>query len=594
MTFNKKLEAFLLSFTRFRNKIGFNIREQMDKEVVLVWPYKDCILEGGQTRGEEKKQEIFFNVTLARDEITKLLEPKALTNFEKWDKNGRQNITGFARDAELNRKRGLLEEDTITDNLLIKGNNLLALHSLSREFRGKVKCIYIDPPYNTQNDSFNYNDNFTHSAWLTFMKNRLEIARDLLKEDGVIFVQCDDGEQAYLKVLMDEIFGRSNFIVNFIWEKTQHFGRQKINYYSNAEYLITYGKNLNTQNGKLRQILIEKYIREFEDAPLYNASNPCKTLVIPPESCEFKIKDGIYDQTENENFQLMEPVTIKNGKATNTFKINFRSRWTNQKLQDELKSGGKVIIKSKDFSPRIIYGENKKSFVSPKQIIFTNAKNLLVANALGCLKVGTTSAGTSENKGLFGNKNFDYPKPESLIAYLLEVSTKANDIILDFFGGSGTTAAVAHKMGRQWITIEQMDYVEEITKERLKKVLDGEQGGISKAVNWQGGGEFLYLELNKYNQTFMERLQDSKDKPDLLAIYEEMKGHSFLNYDVNTKSLEENREKFEALGFEDLQNLLLNFLNANMLYQPLSSLEDKFFGLSPENIRLNKTFYRGK
>ena len=160
-----------------------------------MWPFKDCILEGGQSREEDKREEIFFNEILAQDEITQLLEPKVLTNAKRIDKDTstgsvqtiEKPLDQFNRDAEQNRKRGL-PEDTITDNLIIKGNNLLALHSLKKEFAGKVKLIYIDPPYNTGNDSFKYNDSFNHSTWLTFMKNRLEVARCLLKDDGVIFV----------------------------------------------------------------------------------------------------------------------------------------------------------------------------------------------------------------------------------------------------------------------------------------------------------------------------------------------------------------------------------------------------------------------
>jgi len=193
------------SYTRFRNKIGLNIDGKFLRErgeVSLVWPYKDCVLEGGQTKEEEKRKEIFFNEILAQDEIDRLFDPKVLTNWKRYTPEGEQKVSELKRD----------DNGTIRENLIIKGNNLLALHTLKTQFRGRVKLIYIDPPYNTGNDSFGYNDNFNHSSWLTFMKNRLEVARELLRDDGVIFVQCDDNEQAYLKVLMDDIFGKENFI----------------------------------------------------------------------------------------------------------------------------------------------------------------------------------------------------------------------------------------------------------------------------------------------------------------------------------------------------------------------------------------------
>ena len=190
------------SCTSFKNKIGLTDDNgdylSQNKNVVLNFPFKDCVLEGGQTKDDAKRKEIFWNEILAPDEIDALLEPKILTNAKKYTIEGAEQVTEFNRNSD----------GVITDNLIIKGNNLIVLHSLKKEFKGKVKLIYIDPPYNTGNDSFGYNDKFNHSTWLVFMKNRLEVARELLRDDGVIFVQCDDNEQAYLKVLMDEVFGR--------------------------------------------------------------------------------------------------------------------------------------------------------------------------------------------------------------------------------------------------------------------------------------------------------------------------------------------------------------------------------------------------
>jgi adenine-specific DNA-methyltransferase len=191
------------SYTAFKNKIGL-IDEKGEfisekKEVVLSWPYKDCVLEGGMTKEDQKRDEIFWNEILAPDQITRLLEPKVFTNAKRIDKDGEHKFNGFRTDAN----------GDIKDNLIIKGNNLLVLHSLKKRFAGKVKLIYIDPPYNIGSD-FQYNDRFNHSTWLTFMKNRLEVARNLLADDGIIFVQIDDNELAHLKVLMDEIFGKTS------------------------------------------------------------------------------------------------------------------------------------------------------------------------------------------------------------------------------------------------------------------------------------------------------------------------------------------------------------------------------------------------
>ena len=223
------------SYTAYKNKIGLTAEGAYlteANEVVLDFPYKDCVLEGGQTKEDQKRNEIFYNEVLAPDEIDKLFDTKVLTNFKRFSKEGEQKTQEIKRD----------EGGTIKENLIIKGNNLLALHSLKKQFAGKIKLIYIDPPYNTGNDGFKYNDNFNHSTWLVFMKNRLEIAKQLLKDDGVIFVQCDDNEQAYLKVLMDEVFGRENFISTSI-VVINRGGRDYGGIAKTHEYLTIYSKN---------------------------------------------------------------------------------------------------------------------------------------------------------------------------------------------------------------------------------------------------------------------------------------------------------------------------------------------------------------
>jgi len=229
------------SYTRFRNRIGLTVGDKYLRErgdVALVWPYKDAVLEGGQTNEEEKRKEIFFNEVLAQDEVTRLLDPKVLTNFTRYTAKGKQPVKDFKRDWN----------GVIRENLIIKGNNLLALHSLKRQFRGQVKLIYIDPPFNTQTDTFGYNDNFNHSTWLTFMKNRLEIARELLSSDGSIYVHLDFNEVHYGKVLMDEIFGKENFQREIIWRMGWVSGYKTMakNWIRNHDTILFYTKNPDT------------------------------------------------------------------------------------------------------------------------------------------------------------------------------------------------------------------------------------------------------------------------------------------------------------------------------------------------------------
>jgi adenine-specific DNA-methyltransferase len=224
------------SYTRFRNRIGLTVGDKYLRErgdVALAWPYKDCLLEGGQTKEEEKRREIFFNEMLAEDEINRLLAPKVLSSFVRYTAKGKQPVKEFKRD----------EKGIIRDNLVIKGNNLLALHGLKTLFRGQIRLIYLDPPYNSGSDSFGYNDNFNRAAWLTFMKNRLEIARELLSHDGAVIVQISDRQVGYLHVLMEDVF--PDGFINKVAVKTRSpSGFKTVNQgvFESAEYLLIYGK----------------------------------------------------------------------------------------------------------------------------------------------------------------------------------------------------------------------------------------------------------------------------------------------------------------------------------------------------------------
>lgn len=237
------------SFTSYANKIGLaNKAKSLLKtngEVVLNFAFKDGVIKGGQSKDDETQNEIFFNEILARDEIDVLFDKKALHNFE-----------------HIAESKNLQESLENNPNLLIKGNNLLALHSLKKLYANKVKLIYIDPPYNTGNDSFNYNDKFNHSSWLCFMKNRLEVAKEFLRDDGVIFVQCDDNEQAYLKVLMDEIFGRDNFVGCMVWLKG-NAQNDADTMQRNQEYILCYAKKIESK--PLYKIKQKVNVKAFKD-----------------------------------------------------------------------------------------------------------------------------------------------------------------------------------------------------------------------------------------------------------------------------------------------------------------------------------------
>jgi len=559
------------SYTQFKNKVGLTIDGKYLKqrnEVALVWPFKDCILEGGQSREEDKREEIFFNEILAQDEITQLLEPKVLTNVKRIDKDGEKSLDKFNRN----------EKDTITDNLIIKGNNLLALHTLKAEFAGKVKLIYIDPPYNTGNDSFQYNDSFNESTWLTFMKNRLEIARDLLSKDGKMFIQCDDNEQAYLKILMDEVFKTQNFVETFVWKNTDNAPALSKKTRKNIEFIHCYEKVLDTSKGYVGRN------SDNDDAPLLNSGNPITVLEFKSEIIQFRIPDGIYSKGSYDKVELLDDLVVNKGKNENTIRLKGRFKWQQSFLDTEVSNGTYFLIKSNKFSIR--YQREIASNMAPDKLL----DEIYLSKAIG---VETNEDSKKHIDSL--NLNFNsYPKPESLIGFLIKAVTEEGDLVLDYHIGSGTTASTAHKMNRQYIGIEQMDYVETVAVERLKKVIEGEQGGISKSVNWQGGGSFVYLELKKYNQTFIEQIEEAQNTEALLQIWGQMKAKSFLNYNVDIKKQDEHIEEFKALSLAEQKQHLCELLDKNQLYVNLSSLNDTDFECSEEEKKVTKGFYQIK
>lgn len=377
-----------------------------------------------------------------------------------------------------------VSDNDIFDNMLIHGDNLLALKALEQDYAGRVKCIYIDPPYNTGNAFEHYDDGLEHSIWLSLMRERLELLKNLLREDGILFVQIDDSEQAYLKVLLDEIFGRKNFCGQFIWEKKKKPSFLNANMGIVTEYILSYSPNREKSPAFIGGITTEgkKY-------PLNNAGNSLQILRFPAGSVTFtSMSDGVVfpqDMSEgNIKTKLLDELVIKNKKNLNDFRLEGEWRYSQKKLDEIIKSKEPLIISKIPFRPNHIKtgGEAKK------------IKNLLT---VAHFNMSTYEDSNRETIDLFGTeKGFDYPKPEMLINTLLSAVTNPGDLVLDSFLGSGTTAAVAHKMGRRWIGIELGEHCDTHCVPRLKKVIDGEDaGGITKSANWRGGGGFRYYNL---------------------------------------------------------------------------------------------------
>lgn len=481
-------------------------------EVVLNFPFKDCVLEGGQRKEDgldvyfsydektgdyvektDKRREVFFNETLAKDEIDSLFSPKAFCNVKKFTKDGEETCTKFERNAELNRKRGL-SEDTITDNLVIKGNNLLALHSLKKEFEGKVKLIYIDVPFNTGKDDFKYNDNFNHSTWLTFIKNRLEVARDLISSIGSIFVHCDFHEAHYLKILMDLVFGKENFRNNIVWCYTGPSGSNN-------------------------------FLPRKHDDILYYA----KTAQSEYHIQYIKHKSGVHNSGQV-----------------------FGNTDTDESFKQEAEALGKKL---EDFWLDIYSIDRYRSEM----------------------------------------QDFSGQKPEALIERIIKIATNENDIVLDFFGGSGTTGATAHKMNRQYIMCEQMESQIQLQLERLPNVINGDTTGISKSVNWQGGGSFVYLELAEKNEKAMRLISACKNYDELVSIFENLSTKYFLHYNVRVNEFINKickEDNFKKLSLERQKEIFMRMMDLNQLYVNCDDRNDKDSGLTENDIKATEDFYQ--
>ncbi|SHF84956.1 adenine-specific DNA-methyltransferase [Flavobacterium fontis] len=592
------------SYTQFKKKVGLTIDGKYLKqrnEVALVWPFKDCILEGGQSREEDKKEEIFFNEILAQDEITQLLEPKVLTNAKRIDKDGEKPLDQFNRN----------ENGTITDNLIIKGNNLLALHTLKEEFAGKVKLIYIDPPYNTGNDSFGYNDSFNRSTWLTFMRNRLYAAKALLSKDGMICVQCDDNENAYLKILMDEVF--ENRFLNNVAVKMSEASGVKMNHAKGRfpklkEFILMY-KMPNFKGF----ITVDKYEQKEWDPEnnifIDNLTEEQRSKLIELEAKE--INDDTDVIKANEILKKAKKISL----ATKLKELDFenedkKNEWLFKNSYRIIKTAGSsslaTLVKSLDNVPKqdIATAVSKKGVLffyitdfnrdtkQPRlQVIFADS-NIFKNPCDFWQDIKTTGAIAEEG----GVKLSNGKKPEKILYRLIKMITNEGDVVLDYHLGSGTTTAVAHKMKRQFIGIEQLDYGENDSVNRLKNVINGDDTGIStyEDVNWKGGGLYVYLELKKYNQTFIERIEEANDTEVLLQIWEQMKTKSFLNYNVDIKKQDEHMEDFKALSLAEQKQHLCELLDKNQLYVNLSSLNDADFACTEEEKKVTKDFYQIK
>lgn len=573
------------SYTRFKNKIGLADEHgelfAMSGRVELVFPYKDCVLEGGQTKADQKRKEIFYNETLAPEEIDRLLYPKVLTGAKRYTQQGAEQIT------ELHD----------TDNLIIRGNNLLALSSLRRRFEGRIKCVYIDPPYNTGDDSFGYNDRFKHSSWLTFMKNRLELAKCLLRRDGAIFVHIDHHELGYLNVLMDEIFGMENKVQIIAVKTASPAGFKTVNPgpIDVTEYILFYTKS--KPDFKFKKGYVPVGYNKNYNLVLSKADDvkdwsfrPIKEVVIREAgfASEKEAKQQYGDSWKIILEHLIEDYAFHHADHVVSIRDPHKPTESVKRLLEKSKTVDYVLeYRREDGSPAYIYHGGALAFYSNKMQLIDGKKT--VTELLSDFWSHISWAGIAREGGV---KLKNGKKPEKLIKQIFDISTEPGDIVLDYHAGSGTTCAVAHKMGLQYIGCEQLDYGDNDTVARLQHVIGGDATGISKAVDWKGGGSFVYCELARLNQRIAEAIQSASDEKMLLAVYEEMRKSGFISYKVNPADIADGLSDYAELSLDDQKRFLMEILDKNLLYVNYCDLDDTEFHITDEDKAFTRSFYR--
>lgn len=567
------------SYTKYANQIGLTSNDKYltySSDIVLDFPHKDGVLEGGMSQENVGKEEVFYHNILAKEEIDTLFSPKILNNMKKIDENGSHKTNKF----------------NDNDNLIIKGNNLVALSSLLERYKGQIKCIYLDPPYlfdkNQNDDDFLYNSNFKMATWLTFMKNRLETALDLLAPGGYIVVQMNDNGVFHLKVLLDELFSNtSGGFINHISVKMSDLSGPKM-------------AHINKKIPKIKEhILI--YTNSFED----NTFNPSRIKSTWDESIDDKRYTSFVDKNNSDNIDDWEYTTVR--RKLNEIGLDYGDKKAYQFLlknadcvfRTAANSGLTKLSKEKKFNrdkfTKVTTQTGLEKYVfKDEEVIFATSKlsnikgELIPTEAVSDMWLDIALNDLSNEGGV---KLKNGKKPEALLSRILELTTVENDIVLDFFMGSATTQAVAMKMNRQFIGVEQMDYIKTISVKRLQNVISGEQRGISSDVVWNGGGSFVYAELYELNQVYIDKIQAATDQDSIQDVLNSIQSSDFLNLKVDLDKVFNENDEFFELSLDEQKTILIQVLDNNQLYLSYSEIDDSQYAIDEDTKAFNASFY---
>lgn len=551
------------SYTKYSNKIGLASDNKFideSSDVVLDFPFKDTVFKGNmKNESEEDSDESFLNENIARSEIDELFEPKIFKNVKKIDINGIKNNNNFQKD----------------NNLIIKGNNLLALYSIKKIYKNKIKSIVLDPPYFFKDkkpaDTFPYNSNFKLSTWLTFMKNRLEISKELLNDYGLIFLTISDEGAHYLKVMADSIFGMNNFIADITWESRSSISSDGL-MSSNSNHVLIYANDITKIDKNNFRLSLDIETFKYDD---HDGKGKYRIEPFDAPNIRKNLEYGITNPNDGKTFYPPK------GRCWRTTEKTFQQLVKNNKIRFGKNGKSKPQLKT-------YYNEVKET--GKGKASSTIWKNIKQTNSISWLNTNTNTSATKHQRTLFGYNAFKNPKPEELIKRIIELSTDNDDIVMDFFMGSATTQAVAMKMHRRFIGMEQMDYINTVSVPRLQKVIEGEQGGVSKDVDWHGGGSFVYAELMEKNKGYLNDILQSKSLKELDSVYDRMKNIDDLDFRLDLDKYEESKSE---LNLEERKRIMVKMLDKNQLYYNYNNIDDENVRdlISDSDYKFNKSFY---
>lgn len=599
------------SYTNYANEIGlFTEGKSINsfQNIVLNFPYKDTVLTAGMTKEDVDKvekgtpssksinsliedvetEEVFLNEIINYDDIVSLKEPKALKNAKRYSEPEPEGIpTNYINN---------------TDNLIIKGNNYVALNTIKNRYQKKVKLIYLDPPYyfknGTDDDTFEYNSNFKLSTWLIFMKNRIEIALDFLRNDGYLVIQMNDHGVFHLKVLLDEIFENTNGgFVNHVSVKMSDLSGPKM-------------AHVDKKIPKIKEHLLI-YAMDYNQSVF----NPQREPSDWDSAIDSKRYTQFVDKHDSENIDDWEYTTVRRklksmGMEYGTdeayeFLINNADSVFRTAVNKSLGKISKQENFDKDKFTKVITETGLEKYVyKHEEVIFATSKLEVFNDVLTpsesisdiWLDISLNDLSNEGGKVTLSNGK----KPEALLKKVIELTTHSpeqkenneKDIVMDFFMGTATTQAVAMKLDRQFIGIEQLDYIKDKSVKRLVNTINGENRGITKEVDWEGGGSFVYAELYEDNQKYINELEDADNKENLWAIFERMRDVANFRFQVKLDHISSEKVP-EDIPLNELKKLMIEAVKTSALYINANETEDPNLEMEDSDRAFNKSFFEG-